>query len=52
MLINKLIQNNYNNNTNVYQLVFPVEIGILIAEDDSVIATSYLRTSERPQRSS
>ncbi|MDS0526759.1 IS1182 family transposase [Clostridium sp. SHJSY1] len=36
MLTNKLIQNNYNNNTNVYQLVFPVETGMLIAEDDSV----------------
>jgi len=36
MLTNKLIQKNYNNNTNIYQLVFPVETGILIAEDDSV----------------
>lgn len=35
-IINKSIQINYNNNTNIYQLVFQVETGILIAEDDSV----------------
>lgn len=33
---NKLIQKNYTNNCNIYQMVFPMEIGILIPEDDSV----------------
>jgi Transposase and inactivated derivatives len=33
---NKIIQKNYSNNCKVYQLVFPVETGILIPEDDSV----------------
>jgi transposase len=32
----KIIQKNYNNNCKVYQLVIPVETGILIPEDDSV----------------
>lgn len=32
----KLTQKNYNNCCKVYQLVFPVETGILIPEDDSV----------------
>jgi transposase len=36
MLKQKLTQKNYNNYCNVYQLVFPVETGILIPEDDSV----------------
>ena len=36
MTSNEIIQKNYINNYNVYQLVFPVETGILIPEDDSV----------------
>jgi transposase len=36
MTNNKITQKNYNNNCKVYQLVFPVETGILIPEDDSV----------------
>lgn len=32
----KLTQKNYNNNLGNYQLVFPIETGILIPEDDSV----------------
>lgn len=36
MLKNKLIQKNYNNNCNVYQIIFPVDTGILVPEDDSV----------------
>jgi transposase len=36
MTNNKITQMNYNNNCKVYQLVFPVETGILIPEDDSV----------------
>jgi len=36
-MINKEItQKNYTNNCEVYQLVFPIETGILIPEDDSV----------------
>ncbi|MBC8059696.1 MAG: IS1182 family transposase [Clostridiaceae bacterium] len=33
---NKTIQKDYSNSCKVYQLVFPVETGILIPEDDSV----------------
>ena len=33
---NKIIHKNYNNNYNVYQLVLPVDTGILIPENDSV----------------
>lgn len=33
---NKLIQKNYSNNCSVYQLIFPLDTGILIPEDDSV----------------
>jgi len=36
MTNNKITQKNYNNNCKVYQLVFPVETGILIPDDDSV----------------
>jgi transposase len=36
MLKNKFIQKNYNNNCNIYQLVFPVETGILTPDDDPV----------------
>jgi len=36
MQTNKIIHRNYNNNCKVYQLVFPVETGILIPKDDSV----------------
>ena len=36
METNKITQKNYNNNCKVYQLVFPIETGILIPEDDSV----------------
>lgn len=36
MRTNKIIHKDYSNNYNVYQLVFPVETGILIPENDSV----------------
>ena len=36
MTNNKITQKNYNNNRTVYQLVIPIETGILIPEDDSV----------------
>ncbi|MCT8978885.1 transposase, partial [Clostridium sp. CX1] len=36
MISNKITQKNYTSYNNVYQLVFPVETGILIPENDSV----------------
>lgn len=36
MTSNEIIQKNYINNNNVYQLVLPIDVGILIPEDDSV----------------
>jgi transposase len=36
MTNNKITQKNYNSNCKVYQLVLPIETGILIPEDDSV----------------
>lgn len=36
MLNKKITQKNYTNNCEVYQLVIPIETGILIPEDDSV----------------
>ncbi|MGY0372183.1 IS1182 family transposase [Clostridium sp. JNZ J1-5] len=36
MTSNIIIQKNYTSNNKVYQLVFPVETGVLIPEDDSV----------------
>lgn len=36
MTSKEIIQKDYINNNNVYQLVFPIETGILIPEDDSV----------------
>lgn len=36
MTNNKITHKNYNNNYNVYQLVLPVDTGILIPENDSV----------------
>lgn len=36
MINKKITQKNYTNNCEVYQLVFPIETGILIPEDDSV----------------
>ncbi len=36
MRLKKLTQKNYNNDYNTYQIVFPVETGILVPENDSV----------------
>ena len=36
MTNNKITHKDYNNNCNVYQLVLPIDIGILIPENDSV----------------
>ena len=36
MLNKEITHKNYTNNCEVYQLVFPMETGILIPEDDSV----------------
>lgn len=36
MTSNEIIHKNYTNNNNIYQLVLPIDVGILIPEDDSV----------------
>ena len=36
MMNNKITQKNYNSNSNFYQLVIPLDTGILIPENDSM----------------